>query len=509
MSGFFDSFLRKVTGGLEMPNPKTEKLLEVNLGCFGGFDSQAMQKCWRRAYDQFLEYIKAGSPKHAKVTDFWEHLKTVEVKGTENLFSNSLDNLVNIIANQMSDFSEFKEFLLVSIGEEFKNTGEENYLLLEGIIKKLVLAGGEGEVAAGITVFDLLTTIKENELSGSNLNFLQNIFMFDDFTDEELKKEIEDSKWSEFYKKMGIDFVWAKRIFESGKIGSLYPRKLETSAGRDFAKKLKQLKDNSPLLVEPLYGEKIVTNHTQDLSANTENVKVEYDNKKVDLTQKVLKIDGTSSGDGIFMYHSDAHLPNFTEKDKYFNEFTLRQLTKDKEGRKKFTLEDFVHAPKIFVPYDLRNNQYGEMTEYTVDVRFGYYFDPSHPNEIQVISSYGRFNYPGEKSNIAKGGGVIDIKVVQDDKYTETKMKMLEMAFSLEKQDGEFFQEKLSENLQNDNLTYKGKPMAMSPLPFVISESAFERMKVAALQVAKNLKSDKPFMFALDAFLNPSPIQEN
>jgi predicted ferric reductase len=140
-------------------------------------------------------------------------------------------------------------------------------------------------------------------------------------------------------------------------------------------------------------------------------------------------------------------------------------------------------------------------------VRFGYYFDPKNPDEIQVISSYGRFNYPGKKSNIAQGGGVVDIKVVQDDKYQESKMKMLETVFSLEKQDGQFFQDRLSENLQNDNLTYKGKSMAMSPLPFIISESAFERMKAAALQVAKNLKSDKPFMFALDAFLNPSPIE--
>jgi len=502
MSGFFDSFLRKVTGGLEMPDRTKEKLLEVNLGCFGGFDSQAMQKCWRKAYDQFLEYLKTGSPKHAKVTEFWEHLKTVEVKGTENLFSNSLDNLVNIIANQMGDFEKFKKFLLVSIGEEFKNNGEENYFLLQAVIKELEIRGNTN--AIGVTVRNFLKVVKEAEDKGSALESLKQVFTFDDFTDEELEKELKGS---------GFSLEWTKSIFK--KLGSLYPRELEKMAGRYFASHLEGVENLSTLVVKPINGKKSVK--FIENSGATEVYEEDEKTKEIrplKLDEKVLKIEGSTSGNGIYMYHKKADTINkqlikeFGEveaqkKIKYFNEKTIQELTKDHD----YTLEDFVHAPKIFIPYDLRNKSYGKMTEYTVDVRFGYYFDPSRPNEIKVMSSYGRFNYPGEKSNIAQGGGVVDIKVVNDAEYKETKVKMLEMVFDLEREDGKFFQDRLSENLQNDNLTYNGQAMAMSPLPFIISESAFKKMKGAALQIANNLKSDKPFMFALDAFLNPAPTE--
>jgi hypothetical protein len=53
-------------------------------------------------------------------------------------------------------------------------------------------------------------------------------------------------------------------------------------------------------------------------------------------------------------------------------------------------------------------------------VRFGFSYDPQ-TNRLETISTYGRFNYPGQKSNISQGGGVIAIKVIKDEAYEKAQ----------------------------------------------------------------------------------------
>jgi hypothetical protein len=497
MSVFFNSILGKFSKRQEMPKPETEKVLEVNLGCFGGFDSAAVHKAWTTAYEKFLTHLKQTDPKKQKVVqDFWDRLNKNEVPETKSLFSGSVGNLGKIFEQVTTNpDGTSKSLRLISIGSEFDTPGEENYFLAEEFKKQL------GSNFAPITVFDLLTTIKTQEEAQGPLD-LSDWFMFDDFTDEELKKEIEsdESPNRQKYKDSEIDYKWAKGVFD--RINSLYPKELEKKAGRDFAKYFKQEK-GSPLIQEPMYGDRLRTDHIVNLADKTEEVKVKYDGSshEIPLKEKVLKLEDSDSGKGIFMYHPQAHTLPPEEAIDYFNEFTIRKITKGK----KFTLENYVAGPKILIPYNLKDRSYGRMTEYVVDIRFGYYFDPSNPNEIKVISSYGRFNYPGKKSNIAQGGGVVEIKVVKDSEYRQTKLDMLSTIFDLSKKDGEYFQSQIDQELHDTKLQYNGAPLTTSPLPFIISETAFEKMKAAALQVAQNLNSKKPFMFALDAFLNPSP----
>lgn len=485
----------------EMSRPETEKVLEVNLGPFGGLDSKKLAELYQKALDKFLAHLKVTNPlKYKSVKKFWDNLKKGEVPETGSLFENSLGNWTKVFLENMRSAKPPKPiFLLLSIGEEFNKLGEENFFIFEEMQTHL---GGN---ARAQTVFDFLTVLKDNETSGVGNNFLEEYFLFDDFTDEELEAEINKSNNTLKYKEKEITVPWAKNILR--KIASLYPKELEKKAGRDFPKHLQQPTNNSRLLKSPIYGDRLSTHRlltlTESGETKSETVEVKYGGNKepVSLANKVLKVDPSNSGDGVYFYHPDANKMKPGEsKIQYFNELTIRDITKGKQ----FTLEDYVEGPKILIPYNLDSQSYGELTQYTVDVRFGYYFDPKSPNEIRVISSYGRFNYPGRPSNIAKGGGVVDIKVVKDEDYVKTKTEMHQILFSLSAEDGKQFQTELNQQLQENNITYKDKPLGMSSLPFIISESAYEKMKAAALQVAKNLNSDQPFIFALDAFLNPS-----
>jgi hypothetical protein len=352
MSGFFNPlniFFRRQ----EMLNPKTEKLLEVNLGCFGGFDSQAMYKCWKSAYDTFLEYLKQqGNNKHKIVKDFWQFLASVEVPESQFLFNCSINNLGRVFAEQLDAMSLPKtKFLLISVSDDFEKKGEENYFLVEEMKTRV----GKENVT-GISLYNFLSELKEEKDLEGHLDILKNIFMFDDFTDEELEVEINKSIRAEQYKNKGITLQWAKDKLKL--IKSLYPRELEMAAGRDFAKNLRQNNNNSKLLVEPIYSQNVLIYEHKNTKNGQNILKVEiYDGEKlVNLTDKVLKIDGTSSGEGIYFYHKNAHIINTELKDKSkvkcFNEFTFKETV----GVKKYTIEDFVHGPKMFIPYNLKDN---------------------------------------------------------------------------------------------------------------------------------------------------------
>jgi hypothetical protein len=173
---------------------------------------------------------------------------------------------------------------------------------------------------------------------------------------------------------------------------------------------------------------------------------------------------------------------------------------------KNFTLENFLSGAKIYV---LEN---GKMEEKVADVRFGFYYDPRFPNEIKTITTYGRYNDEGKKSNVAQGGGVAEITIVKDENFKTCHEKLLKAYRSLDKEDLKQLQALLNENTNKANLQYNGKPFPIAITPFIVSESAFRKVEKTALFLAQKIvakregeNKGKAFIFALDAFINPSP----
>jgi hypothetical protein len=391
------------------------------------------------------------SKKENSVREFFFQIYTNEVPGLENLFLKSLDNLVKIIKKEIEK-NKYKNFFLISTGNTYEIDGEENNIFLKEM-KDLYNVNSRG-----LTIKDFINLYKNSEVD------LNESFIYDDFTEKELL---------EYCNANGLDFEEVKNIFSE--INSFYPKDIDFATDRDFAEILNAYNTNYPLVREIINSQNIDRENLPNIDG------------------KVLKFKDTNSGKGIY-------LPGEFDK-----EFIIDSLEKELE----FTLEDFINGSKIYV----WENE--KLIEKVVDVRFGFYYDPEKPDEIQTITTYGRYNDKGKKSNIAQGGGVCEVSIVADDKYTETQKTLLSAYRELSKDgtdDLDMLSKILKINTEKAGLKYNEKAFPISPIPFVICESAFKEIEKTALFLAKKMVEKREgenkgfaFIFALDAFINPAP----
>lgn len=436
----------------------SEGVVEMNTGCFGGLDAVLVKQVLIKTFREFFSYLRTQktsenifSEKENAIRDFFAEIYFNEVEGLENLFLKSLQNLVKIILQEM-ERKESRNFFLISTGTAHKIKGEENNIFLNE------MQNIKGIRSEGLTILEFVNLYNKAENKES---FLNEAFVYDDFTDKELEIYCNEND---------LDFTKVKEIFS--KINSFYPKDIDYATDRDFAEVLNACTDKHPLIKEIVNSKKIDSYNIPDLE------------------NKVLKLKETDSGKGIY-------LPGEFDEDlvkKFLNE------------NKNFTLENFLSGAKIYV---LEN---GKMEEKVADVRFGFYYDPRFPNEIKTITTYGRYNDEGKKSNVAQGGGVAEITIVKDENFKTCHEKLLKAYRSLDKEDLKQLQALLNENTNKANLQYNGKPFPIAITPFIVSESAFRKVEKTALFLAQKIvakregeNKGKAFIFALDAFINPSP----
>jgi hypothetical protein len=167
--------------------------------------------------------------------------------------------------------------------------------------------------------------------------------------------------------------------------------------------------------------------------------------------------------------------------------------------------------PKTLQPINLVKTKGGikievgdKLKTYTVDTRVTFIYNPQD-GTLKPIAMYGRFNSPGKNNNIASGGGVCEVKVVQDNKLKFLQRKQAKLLAKMSRWEKEKIVELMKEELHKVGFSEKGQVMPFAPFPFLISESAFAELEKTAITIAESMKGEKSFVFALDSYLDPSP----
>lgn len=488
------------------------KLFEINLGCFGGADATIYKQAWKESMNEYISYLKnlgdEDNIKKAKsIIKYFEKLSDSEPENARNLFEKSLLNIAESIVNAANG----KEIFVVVTNTEYIEPEEEDYTLTREIAIQLAKK-------QNITEQDKIVEFVEGYINDHAIDaetyiskietgeiVPQQTFIYDDFTPNELVKYYEQKHKSNH--KDNIRDGELERIIKYsesifGSANSLYPRALEDFTDKDFPKTLKANDPSMFLIRQPIYGENI----------NESNL------KGLQLKDKVLKTTGENSGDGVFFYKKDFDRGNIEERKNYFNEQTILDLKKQEQV--KFILEEKTKGGVTMQPIDLQKQKdgtsvakFGKLQEYAVDIRFGFEYDPK-TDSIKALSSYGRFAHLGEKNNISKGGGVVEIKVVKDENFEELNHEMRNMILGQEKEDGQYFHQLFSKKLAERGFKNKGIVIPFAPLPYLVSESTFKEMEETALYLARKMQEKRlesepgnisKFIFALDAFANPHP----
>jgi hypothetical protein len=163
----------------------SEGVVEMNTGCFGGLDAVLVKQVLIKTFREFFSYLRTQktsenifSEKENAIRDFFAEIYFNEVEGLENLFLKSLQNLVKIILQEM-ERKESRNFFLISTGTAHKIKGEENNIFLNE------MQNIKGIRSEGLTILEFVNLYNKAENKES---FLNEAFVYDDFTVKELKK---------------------------------------------------------------------------------------------------------------------------------------------------------------------------------------------------------------------------------------------------------------------------------------------------------------------------------